>query len=111
MRKTMHLRTLALAALLAGAALPAAAQPEPGDPASGLRLSATWCANCHRVAPGGPGPSTDAAPTFRAIAQMPSTTSMSLRVFLQTPHPNMPDYRLTREELDDVVAYLLTLRR
>ena len=42
---------------------------------------------------------------------MASTTSMSLRVFLQTPHPSMPDYRLTREELDDVVAYILTLRR
>lgn len=111
MRTKTHLRPLAVVALLAGVAWPAAAQPEPGDPASGLRLSATWCANCHRVAPGGPGPSTDAAPTFRAIAQMPSTTSMSLRVFLQTPHPNMPDYRLTREELDDVVAYLISLKR
>ncbi len=42
---------------------------------------------------------------------MPSTTSMSLRVFLQSPHGNMPDYRLTREQMDDVVAYLLSLRR
>ena len=42
---------------------------------------------------------------------MPSTTSMSLRVFLQSPHANMPDYRLTRDQLDDVVAYLLAQRR
>ena len=105
------MRRLAVLIVLATVAMPALAQTEPGDAAAGLRLAATWCANCHRVAPGGPGPSTDAAPTFRAIAQMPSTTSISLRVFLQTPHPNMPDYRLTREELDDVVAYLVSLKR
>ena len=93
------------------AALPALAQPEPGDARSGQRLAAAWCANCHQVAPGGPGPATDAAPAFQAIARMPSTTSMSLRVFLQTPHANMPDYRLTREQLDDVVAYILSLKR
>ncbi len=105
------MRRLAVLMALAAAPMPALAQTEPGDPAAGLRLAATWCANCHRVAPDGPGPSTDAAPTFRAIAQMPSATAMSLRVFLQTPHPSMPDYRLTREELDDVVAYLLSLKR
>ena len=105
------MRALAALMLTAAMAAPAAAQTEPGDVRSGQRLAATWCANCHRVAPGGPGPSTDAAPTFRSIAQMASTTSMSLRVFLQTPHPSMPDYRLTREELDDVVAYILSLRR
>ena len=105
------MRRLAVLMALAVAPMPVLVQTEPGDPAAGLRLAATWCANCHRVAPDGPGPSTDAAPTFRAIAQMPSATAMSLRVFLQTPHPNMPDYRLTREELDDVVAYLLSLKR
>ena len=95
-------------AALPGAAL---AQMEPGDPISGQRLAASWCANCHRIAPGGPGPATDIAPSFAAIAALPSTTSMSLRAYLRTPHANMPDYRLSREELDDVVAYLLTARR
>lgn len=104
------MRRLVVPMLLAGAALPALAQ-EPGDPASGLRLATTWCANCHQIAAGAAGPAGDAAPTFHAIARMPSTTSMSLRVFLQTPHPNMPDFHLSREELDDVVAYLISLRR
>jgi mono/diheme cytochrome c family protein len=107
----MPMRPTALIAVLTLAAAPALAQPEPGDARAGQRLAATWCANCHQVAPGGPGPSTDAASPFAAIAAMPSTTSMSLRVFLQTPHANMPDYRLTREQMDDVVAYLLSLRR
>ena len=103
------MRGLAVLLLLAGASMPALAQTEPGDPASGLRLATTWCATCHQVAPGAPGPAGDAAPTFRSIARMPSTTSMSLRVFLQTPHPNMPDFHLSREEMDDVVAYVISL--
>lgn len=95
------------------AALPAAAQAqmEPGDPIAGKRLAEAWCANCHRVAPGGPGPATDTAPSFAAIAALPSATSMSLRAYLRTPHANMPDYRLSREELDDIVAYLLSVKR
>jgi mono/diheme cytochrome c family protein len=36
---------------------------------------------------------------------------MSLHAFLLTPHANMPNYRLTSEEIDDVVAYILSLRR
>ncbi|MEO3475614.1 cytochrome c [Roseomonas sp. CAU 1739] len=105
------MRGLAVLMLLAGAVMPALAQTEAGDPAAGLRLASAWCANCHRVAPAGPGPASDGAPAFAAVAQMPSTTSMALRAFLQTPHPSMPDYRLSREQIDDVVAYLLSLRR
>ena len=86
------------------------AQIEPGDPGAGKQLAATWCANCHRIAPGGPGPASDIAPSFAAIAALPSTTSMSLRAYLRTPHANMPDYRLSREELDDIVAYLLMVK-
>lgn len=98
-------------AVMTVAAMPALAQHEPGDARTGQRLALTWCANCHQVAAGGPGPVNDAAPSLQSIARMTSTTSMSLRVFLQTPHSNMPDYRLTREQLDDVVAYILTLKR
>ena len=41
---------------------------------------------------------------------MPSTTEMSLRAFLQTPHARMPDYRLSTQELDGVVAWILALK-
>jgi mono/diheme cytochrome c family protein len=105
------MRLWLIACVLAAVPVPALAQMEPGDPVAGQRLAANWCANCHRIAPGGPGPATDIAPSFAAIAALPSTTSMSLRAYLRTPHANMPDYRLSREELDDIVAYLLTARR
>lgn len=104
MRRVMHI--LPLLAL----ALPAVAQTDAGDVQEGRRVAETWCANCHRVAPGGPGPVTDVAPSFKSVAEMPSTTAMALGVFLQTPHANMPDYQLSRDQKDDVIAYILSLR-
>jgi mono/diheme cytochrome c family protein len=41
----------------------------------------------------------------------PGTTAASLRNYLRTPHPNMPDYRLSNSELDAVAAYVLGLIR
>jgi mono/diheme cytochrome c family protein len=42
---------------------------------------------------------------------MKTTTEMGLHAFLQTPHQRMPDLHLSREEIDDVAAYILSLRR
>ncbi len=81
-----------------------------GDPVPGEAVARTWCANCHDVNRAPRPPATDAVPSFAAIAAMPSSTSMSLRVFLQSPHAAMPDYHLERHELDDLVAYILSLR-
>jgi len=90
-------------------ALPALAQPAPLVE-EGARLAQQWCASCHAIAPGQRPPTGDAAPSFPAVARMASTTGMSLRVFLQTPHANMPDYQLSRAETDALVAYILSLR-
>jgi len=84
--------------------LPAAAQ----DVKSGLHLASRWCSACHEI---GMAPVQNAvSPPFAAIARMPSTTEMSLNVFLRTPHHRMPDYILTRQEIADVSAYILSLR-
>lgn len=82
----------------------------PGDAVPGEALARTWCANCHDVGRTARPATTDAVPGFASIARMPSTTAMSLRVFLLTPHGDMPDYQLGRRELDDVIAYILSLR-
>ena len=100
---------LALAVLLL-AARPAAAQAV-GEVRAGQRLAATWCSACHITAHSVTGPASDLAPSFAAIAAMPSSTAMSLRAFLQTPHRMMPDYNLSRRETDDLVAYILAQRR
>jgi mono/diheme cytochrome c family protein len=104
-------RTILGLLLLGLAALPVQAQ-RLGDVQNGATLARSWCANCHVVGRGpGPSPTTgDAAPTFASIAAMPSTTALSLRVFLQTPHQRMPDFMISRNDTDDLIAYILSLR-
>jgi mono/diheme cytochrome c family protein len=79
------------------------------DLADGKAMAEKWCSHCHMISPGDKRAG-DAAPSFTAIARMPSTTEMSLRAFLQTPHVRMPDYHLSRDESADLVAYILSLR-
>jgi len=101
------LAALVLAALAGGAAAQTA-----GDAVAGAALARSWCANCHVVGrgPGASPASGDAVPTFASIAAMPSTTALSLRAFLQTPHRRMPDFMLSRAETDDLIAYILSLK-
>lgn len=82
-----------------------------GDVAAGHRLVERWCGNCHVAGPDESRGSSTGAPTFTAIAQMKTTTPLGLRAFLQTPHARMPDLQLTRNEIDDIVGYVLSLRR
>ena len=76
---------------------------------SGRRLAIDWCSGCHVVEP-----ASDARgwlADFAAIANVPSTTAVSLKVFLQTSHKNMPNFILQPEEADNIVAYILSLKR
>jgi cytochrome c len=99
MRRSM---AAVLAALLA---FPAAAQ----DPSVGRRLAEHWCMACHVVEPT-QSMATDNAPTFRAIAARPGTTSSSLDRYLSRGHTLMPDFSLSSQERDALVAYILSLR-
>lgn len=97
-------------ALLSLFSLPAFAQTSAGDADAGRVLAQTWCSNCH-VVDANPVQARDSVPSFPAIAAMPSTTALSLQAFLQTPHGKMPNFQLGRTQIDDLVAYILTLRR
>ena len=103
------LRTVLLfvAALLTAAQ--AIAQVPSGDAAAGRDLVNAQCSPCHD-GEGSPRGRRQ-GPSLVAVAAMPSTTSISLRAFLMTPHPSMPNYRLAPQEIDDVVTYILSLRR
>ncbi|MBU6499054.1 MAG: hypothetical protein KGJ41_00050 [Rhodospirillales bacterium] len=100
-----------LVAMLLAAGLQSAAAQELGDAAMGHQLATTWCSACHVVAPDQAHAMVDGTPTFSAIAAMKSTTVLSLRVFLQTPHGKMPNLQLSRNETDDLISYILSLRK
>jgi mono/diheme cytochrome c family protein len=94
--------------LLLMTAMPGVAQA--ADPAEGGRLAATWCANCHRIATAGPGPVTDAVPSFPAIAARPGTSEAGVATFIRVPHAGMPDHGLTLRQAQDIAAWLVAQR-
>jgi mono/diheme cytochrome c family protein len=99
-----------LATCLILAAAPVGAQSLIGDTVAGHDLALRACAECHAV-PGQRGTTVnDAVPSFVTIARRLTSTELGLRVFLQTPHPPMPNLMLTRREIDDVVGYILSLK-
>ncbi len=104
------MRDVFAACLLLAATSSAGAQSYPGDVEAGRVLALKSCSSCHVVAARQAPPSTDAVPTFAAIARDPAVTQTSLRVFLQSPHARMPDFILSRSEADDVISYILSLR-
>ena len=91
------------------AAAQAIAQAPSGDATAGQELVKAQCSTCHdgQGSPRG----RRQGPSLAAVAAMSSTTSISLHAFLMTPHANMPNYQLTPQEIDDVVTYILSLRR
>jgi mono/diheme cytochrome c family protein len=86
------------------------AQEIPGDATKGQRLADAWCAECHAVRTKVFSEQED-APSFPAIAQLPSTTALSLNAFLRSNHRSMPNFMITRADADDIVAYVLSLKR
>ncbi len=98
---------LVLAALLS----PGNGRAQPyGDADEGHRIAAMWCSGCHSIGAETKNLANDAVPSFRAVAEMPSTTSLSIQAFLSTPHAVMPDLRLTDAQIDDIGTYILSLR-
>jgi len=89
----------------------ASAQDMPGDPVAGLGLARDHCAECHYVEADWIDLFINDAPDFLEIAGQPAYTAMALNVFLQTPHKQMPDFILTPTERDDVISYILSLRK
>ncbi|MGI9509348.1 MAG: c-type cytochrome [Geminicoccaceae bacterium] len=81
-----------------------------GDPGAGRQLAEDVCSTCHVVASGQEAANDIEAPAFPELAREPGITAISLRVFLQTPHDRMPDLMLDRDETDDIVAYILSLK-
>ena len=84
------------------------AQNVGGNVDRGRALARAWCAECHRVEPGRFG---IFAADFGEVANLPSTTALSLRVFLQSNHHEMPNFSLKPAEANDIIAYILSLKR
>jgi len=100
-----------VAAALTSVAATTASNPAwaAGDRDAGLLLARQWCNGCHIVDASEEG--TDAAPSFQSIAQHPDDNQAWVRAWLTSSHPLMPNMNLSREEIDDIVAYLSSLAK
>lgn len=77
---------------------------------AGHRLAEAWCKGCHSIDVATAG-ATTGPPDFSAIANRASTTALSLKVFFQTSHRSMPNLIIAPDQADDLVDYILSLRR
>jgi mono/diheme cytochrome c family protein len=83
------------------------------DVASGLQAARKLCVNCHIVEPGGAAEKkevTAGVPTFMAAAAKPGQSEEKLKAFMLNPHPPMPQVQLTTHELDNIAAYIMSLK-
>jgi len=91
--------------ILVGAGATAAA-----DAQNGAALARRWCATCHVVASDQRQPTGEAAP-FSAIAKQKNFDAAKVAFFLLLPHPRMPDMALSRNEAEDLAAYIGSLAK
>jgi mono/diheme cytochrome c family protein len=99
-----------VASTILAAQFPVLAQPVEGDPGSGRLLATRLCSSCHRVLPMTLSDRAD-PPSFQSIADLPSTTGISLNAFLHSNHRNMPDFVLSSAVSNDLIAYILSLKQ
>jgi mono/diheme cytochrome c family protein len=81
-----------------------------GDATRGLRLADNWCASCHLVSRDQKTTSRG-APPFSELAQSSTFNSDHLAYLLYDPHPKMAKLGLSRRAVDDIAAYVLSLRK
>jgi len=112
MKPGFFITGVALATAAAGLAADPKTRDRPGNIRAGRELAQAVCAECHVVVPR-PGVQRQIgdAPDFADVAQMPSTTRMSLLAFLRSSHPTMPNPIVSDRNAKDVVAYILSLKR
>ncbi len=106
--------SLKAALVLPVTALIAAAQPAHADGIGnanrGLAYAQANCAGCHAILyEDALSPNPD-SPAFKAVADTPGITRTALSVFLQSPHPTMPNLIVSGEDADDLIAYILSLK-
>ena len=81
-----------------------------GDVRKGFAYAEKRCASCHNLLNNAePSPNRQATP-LKAVANTPGMSVIALTVWSVTSHPTMPNLVIDPADLDDVIAYILSLR-
>jgi hypothetical protein len=83
-----------------------------GNSASGRAFALASCSVCHVVAQDQKTPrDSTTAPDFQAIANTRGMTQVAMRTFLSSPHPTMPNLKLSTQQSMDVTAFIVGLKK
>jgi mono/diheme cytochrome c family protein len=86
----------------------ARAAEDVGDPQAGFEYAKEVCSTCHGIsAEKSPMPK---ATRFREVADRPGITGTALRVWMETSHPTMPNIIIEKQDMLNVIAYMLSLK-
>ena len=92
--------------VILSALIPCAAVAQGPD--DGRLMAERWCMGCHLVERQ-PGRSAgETIPSFSEIARTSGMTRQRLESFLSTGHTHMPDFRLSAQERDALISYILS---
>jgi cytochrome c len=90
----------------AGAALAA------GDVEAGRKVAETWCARCHVVGAARPHGGIDSTPTFFLMSEKLDDYRPRVQTFKQRrPHKALDFEEVSRDDLEDLLAYIGSLER
>ena len=98
------------AAAMTPKVVPIADGQDVGDARKGLAYAQRACAGCHNVVRSMVASPNRQAPPFKQIADTPGMSVTALTVWSRTSHPTMPNFVIEPADMDDLIAYILSLR-
>src|SRR5262249_32809582 len=108
-RITMNALAPFLSLLLATPTFAGAVTNAP-DPTHGQELASELCSNCHLIGIGQQEQANADVPSFHEIANKQDQTAGAIMAHIMLPKHPMPTIPLTKKELSDLAAYILSLR-
>lgn len=106
----MSIRIVIAAGLIALAGQASAGPTSKPDPETGKALAERLCTNCHLVGSDRQEHANPDVPSFPEIANLPAQTAGAIEARIMLPKHPMPQIPLTKAELSDLAAYILSLR-
>ena len=83
---------------------------DSGNALRGLAYARQTCVLCHAVEANDLASKDMNAPPFATIANMPGLTHRAFDVWLHSEHEHMPNFVVEADRVDDIYAYLRTLK-
>jgi mono/diheme cytochrome c family protein len=77
----------------------------------GRAMAERLCAVCHMNPGQGEKAAASGVPSFIAVANRPAQTFEGVQAWLQSVPPMMPNHNLTRDEIHNLAAFIMSLRR